>query len=70
MIKADHPRQHLNGTFRLDTRLFGGLTPEKYRIEAVLCVFCRPLDPRLRYFQISSNALSRQTVNDESQQDA
>jgi hypothetical protein len=31
-----HPGQHLDGTFRLDTRLFGGLAPGKYRIEAVL----------------------------------
>ena len=30
------PGEHLDGTFRLDTTLFGGLKPGKYRIEATL----------------------------------
>jgi hypothetical protein len=28
------PGEHLDGTFRLDTKLFGGLKPGAYRIEA------------------------------------
>jgi hypothetical protein len=30
------PGEHLDGTFRLDTKLFGGLKPGAYRIEAAL----------------------------------
>jgi hypothetical protein len=30
------PGEHLDGTFRLDTKLFGGLNPGAYRIEAAL----------------------------------
>ncbi len=30
------PGEHLDGTFQLDTALFGGLKPGRYRIEAVL----------------------------------
>jgi hypothetical protein len=30
------PGEHLDGTFRLDTKLFGGLKPGVYRIEAAL----------------------------------
>jgi len=30
------PGEHLDGTFRMDTTLFGGLKPGAYRIEAVL----------------------------------
>ena len=30
------PGEHLEGTFRLDTKLFGGLKPGAYRIEAAL----------------------------------
>lgn len=30
------PGEHLDGTLRLDTKLFGGLKPGAYRIEAVL----------------------------------
>ena len=30
------PGERLDGTFRLDTTLFGGLQPEEYRVEAVL----------------------------------
>src|SRR5271155_274302 len=30
------PGEHMDGTLQLDTRLFGGLRPGKYRIEGVL----------------------------------
>jgi hypothetical protein len=30
------PGEHLDGTFQMDTKLFGGLQPGAYRIEAVL----------------------------------
>jgi len=30
------PGEHLDGTFRMDTTLFGGLNPGAYRIEEVL----------------------------------
>jgi len=30
------PGEHLDGTLRLDTKLFGGLKPGAYRIEAAL----------------------------------
>jgi len=30
------PGEHLDGTFRLDTKLFGGLKPGAYRIEAAI----------------------------------
>jgi hypothetical protein len=30
------PAEHVEGTFRLDTKLFGGLKPGVYRVEAAL----------------------------------